>query len=339
MRRGCVIALFGLMCCLPIPRTAAAANTGPGRRVLLVSFDGLRPDAIPLAETPVMRQLIATGSYQATALDEVPSVTLPNHVSMVTGLRIVSHGVWLNTGLPGRVSAQTVFDVAKSAGLGVGFFANKQKLAFLCEEGAVDAWRIVGDVDSLADEVIAALATDDLPLIFVHFGEPDGSGHTAGWMSEPYLTQVARADAALGRILDALETQGLRDQTVVIVTSDHGGHAHTHHGVGVLEDQLIPFIVNGPGIAPGRTLCEPIRIMDTAPTILAILGLPTTMASDGRVVTEAFDSFVQGDCTVVPPSLPCGPLPILLLTPVALVVLVSRRGHRECILRMRADER
>lgn len=305
------------------------AEVVAARRVLLVSCDGLRPDAIPLATTPVMQRLIDTGSHQFMALAELPPVTLPNHTSMVTGLSIQHHGVLFNSAMPGRVSSRTIFDVAKSANLSVGFFANKGKLSFLCEEGSVDAWRIVGDVDDLATEVVNAVAAMDLRLMFVHFGEPDGAGHREGWMSEPYLTQVGRVDAALGRILDALEAKGVLSETLVIVMSDHGGHGKTHF-LNIPEDRFIPFILNGPGIAAGRSLCEQLRTMDAAATALGFLGLPIDTAADGRVVSEAAVDFVQPQCTEPMPMLgfPCGPLPILLIAPMMVAVILRGRRHR-----------
>jgi len=308
-------------------RQAHAAPAAGPPRVLLVSCDGLRPDAIALADTPVMQGLIAGGSYQSKALAELPPVTLPNHTSMVTGLSVPNHGVLFNSFMPGRVQSQTIFDVARSAGLGVGFFANKGKLAFLCEEGSVEAWRITGDVDTLAAEVVKAIATMDLRLIFVHFGEPDGAGHSKGWMSDAYLAQVGRDDAALGRILDALDAKGVLKQTLVIVMSDHGGHGNTHF-LDIPEDRFIPFILNGPGIAAGRVLCEQVRTMDAAATALDFLGLPTESASDAKVVTEAAEDHAQPQCIQPVPTLSpdCGALPTLLMAP--LMVLLVLRGRR-----------
>ncbi|MFQ5502580.1 MAG: alkaline phosphatase family protein [Phycisphaerae bacterium] len=285
------IMLTGLLVAA-IPNSTSAQTPASSNRVLLVSCDGLRPDAIPLANTPVLKRLIDTGSYQSRALAELPPVTLPNHASIVTGLSVAQHGILFNTFAPGRIDATTIFDVAESAGLGVGFFANKGKLAFLCEESAVDVWRITGDVDTLANEVVAAIETHDLQLIFVHFGEPDGAGHQHGWMSEAYLEQVARVDAALGRILDALEAGNFLDQTLVIVTSDHGGHDHTHW-LNIAEDRFVPYILNGPAIAPGRTLCDQIHAMDAAATALKWLDLPLESARDGTPIDEAAVAFTQ----------------------------------------------
>ncbi len=295
-------------------------------RVMLISSDGLRPDAIERAGATVLQGLIAGGSYQATAVDEFPSVTLPNHASMVTGMSIARHGVLANTDIPGRIAATTIFDVATDAGLNVGFFINKTKLGFLCEADRVQVWKFTADVDSLADEGITAVENEDLRLIFIHFGEPDKTGHRDGWMSGPYLDAVRSVDAAIGRILDALAAKGIRDETILIITSDHGGHLNTH-GFDIPDDRLIPFILNGPGIAAGRKLCDQVRIMDAAATTLDLLDLPTTSAIDGRVVTEARTDFQQPNCAVGPPPVgfPCITFPILTLGP--LLLFFAWRGR------------
>jgi len=62
--------------------------------------------------------------------------------------------------------------------------------------------------------------------------------------------------------LAELEARGLRDETVIIVTADHGGHG-TIHGSSLPEDMIIPWIAAGPAIQPTQ-LVTPVHIMDTA---------------------------------------------------------------------------
>ena len=310
---------------LVVSATTGAGAQPPARasRVLLISLDGLRPDAIGTAGATVLLDLIAGGSYQATAVNESPPVTLPNHASMVTGQSVARHGVLLNTDIPGRIAATTIFDVAIDAGLRVGFFINKTKLFYLCDVQRVAAWMHTPDDDTLADAVSQALRDQDLQLVFVHFRGPDSAGHRHGWMTEPYFEAVRRVDAAIGRILDTLTETGMRDGTIVIVSSDHGGHG-TSHFLDIPEDRLIPFIINGPGIAAGRSLCSQVRIMDAAATALNVLGLPENSASDGNVLTESFAEFDQPDCIAGPPPVGflCGGLPVFAFC--ALIVVRAR---------------
>lgn len=296
---------------------AAQAITPDNSRVFIVSFDGLRPDAINAETAPTLQGLIDGGSYNPAGLAEIPAVTLPNHTSMVTGLSILSHGVIVNSTIEGRVQHTTIFDVAKEHGVSIGFFVNKGKLGYLCPEDGADVRRITGDVDDIANECANAIRDNDLRLIFLHFGEPDGAGHSQGWMSAPYLAQVTRADAAFRRILDALDEKDVRKDTLIIVTADHGGHDRTH-GLPISSDQYVPFIVNGPGIAKGRTLTIATHPMDVAATALTRLGLPVGSARDGHDVVEAREDYTPGEATMNDPNLIfsslCGPVPWLFMT-------------------------
>ncbi|HPF40026.1 MAG TPA: alkaline phosphatase family protein [Phycisphaerae bacterium] len=305
---------------------AGAAET----RVMIVSFDGLRPDAINADNAPTLQALIDGGAYQPAGLAEIPAATLPNHASMITGLSIISHGVFVNVTIDGRIVHQTIFDVARAHGVSSGFFANKTKLGYLCAEGDADVRVITGDVDDIANECANAIRERDLRLIFLHFGEPDGAGHSQGWMTAPYLTQVKRVDTAFSRVLDALAERNLRDETLLILTADHGGHDRTH-GFPIPQDQHVPFILNGPGIASGRTLTSITRPMDAAATALTRLDLPTTSARDGRDVAEAREDFTPDDNGSDDPAMAlgalCGPFPWLFLT-LTLTLVGARRVYR-----------
>jgi len=284
-------------------------------RVLIVSFDGLRPDAITAATAPTLTDLIAAGAYDAAALAEIPAVTLPNHLCMVTGLTILNHGVLANFDLPGRTEHTTIFDASEAAGLRTAFFATKSKLAYLCNEGETDAWDIESDVDTMADIAAAAIADAPFDLVFLHFGEPDGTGHAHGWMSEPYLEKVTSTDAAFARVLTALDNSGVRDETLIIVTADHGGTGFTH-AFPISTDQQVPFILCGPQVAVGRELDARLRPMDVAATALGFLGVDATFARNGRFVSAALETSAADEIEPDPNTLlafPCGPIPLFFV--------------------------
>jgi phosphopentomutase len=121
--------------------------------------------------------------------------------------------------------------------------------------------------------------------MFVHFPDTDLAGHAKGWLSPSYLEHVAEADRAFGRLLQALPRE-----TTIILTADHGGHG-TSHGSNAAEDMTIPWIVVGPRVlARGRELLKPVRTVDTAATVLYVLGLTPPAAASGVVVSEAFSA-------------------------------------------------
>jgi len=100
-----------------------------------------------------------------------------------------------------------------------------------------------------------------------------------------------------GCILAELDARGLRDDTLIIVTADHGGH-DTTHGYSLPTDMTIPWIVSGPFVQP-RVLSTQVRTMDTAATVALILGLSIPPEWDGVPVYEAFGLPVERQ------SVPC----------------------------------
>jgi arylsulfatase A-like enzyme len=126
----------------------------------------------------------------------------------------------------------------------------------------------------------------DFGVLFIHFGTTDGMGHVHGWMSPEQFSVIFRADEALGRILAELDARGLRDETLIIISADHGGH-DTIHGTYMREDMTIPWVMSGPGVQPGA-LASPVHTMDTAATAAFALGLPIPSEWDGVPVYEAF---------------------------------------------------
>ncbi len=257
-------------------------------RVLILTIDGLRPDAIPAAPMPNLINLMQNGAYTLSAQTVYPSVTLVAHASMLTGLCPAKHGVNWNDYQPLRGYAQgtDLFDLAHAAGLQTVMHVGKEKLRQITEPSSLDTFTYVND----RDLVVAQRLLDDFPqdfgVLFVHFPLVDGMGHEHGWMSWQQLSVASRADEALGNILAELDARGLRGETLIIVTADHGGH-DTTHGTRLPEDMTIPWVVSGPGVQP-KALTAPVHTMDTAATAAFMLGLPIPPEWDGVPVYEAF---------------------------------------------------
>jgi arylsulfatase A-like enzyme len=257
-------------------------------RVLILSIDGLRPDAISLAPMQNLQKLMQTSAYTLTAQTVYPSVTLISHASMLTGLCPSKHGVDWNDYIPenGIAEGTDLFDIAHAAGLETWMFVGKEKLKQITGSTSLTGFVKGSDRDSeLTDQLIEEFPAD-FGVLFVHFATVDGMGHEYGWLSPEQLSVAFRADESLGRILAELEARNLRNETLVIITADHGGH-DTTHGSSLPEDMTIPWFASGPGIRPGP-LTTTVHTMDTAATAAFALGLDIPSEWDGVPVYEAF---------------------------------------------------
>lgn len=278
--------LAALLICLLLPLPAFCAGA---RHVVIISVDGLRPDALTKAEAPAMQRLLAQGSGTLSAQTVLPSLTLPSHTSMLTGVGVAKHQMTWNSWKPelGVVKVPTVFEVARRAGLSTAMFVGKEKFQHLKRPESLDAYDMP---DSSAAKVAAAaaahLVTNQPRLLFVHLADVDTTGHRLGWMSPFQIKAVARCDAGVARVLAGIEQAGIADRTAVIVTADHGGHWFTH-GSDRPEDMTIPWIAIGAGIRPANALTAPVHTCDTAATALALLGIPVPADWDGKPVAPA----------------------------------------------------
>ncbi|MEW5957770.1 MAG: alkaline phosphatase family protein [Chloroflexota bacterium] len=259
-------------------------------QVVMVSIDGLRPDALAQADTPVLEALIAAGAYSPAAQAVLPSVTLVNHASMLSGMSPAKHGIDWNDYYPdvGYVNGPTVFNIAHEAGLSTAMVVGKPKLEHLARPGSVDTYIYAGFLDSQVVERARQVIQGGLPdLLFIHLPDVDTAGHATGWMSVGQLLVVSRTDGLLGEVVAALEQGGYLESTLLIVTADHGGVGQAHGGDTPAE-KTIPWLAVGPGVPAGVTLQSDITVYDTAATALYALGLPLPPEWDGRPVLEIF---------------------------------------------------
>ncbi len=273
-------------------------------RVLIISIDGLRPDAVYDPKTgqvnaPFLYALSQAGAVSWTAQTIKPSTTLPGHASMLSGYDVPKHG--LDTINDGKILTDepyipvlAIFDRARAHGLWTVMVAGKTKMDFFQRPGSLDAVVILADEK---DEILYDLEVlsealkmlrSGFGLMFIHFPDVDRAGHSAGWMSSRYLGTVRRVDRSISKIFERLGELGLLESTLVFITADHAGNDWGHTGSGPL-DRTIPWMVLGPGVRAGTSLAgASIQIMDTTATALWALGIPTPADLDGRPVLEAF---------------------------------------------------
>jgi hypothetical protein len=254
------------------PTSGPPALTG----VLLIAIDGLRPDALQLADTPNLDRLIETGAVSWAAQTVLPSVTLPGTTSMLAGSSPEVHGVrWNVYDLErGYVPLPTVFSVAHDAGLSTAMIVGKAKLEHIAVPGTVDTYGyVIGSDADIAGFAAENLRQVPIDVMFVHLPGVDSAGHAHSWLSEPQLEAVTRADAAVEILLSALEELGKLENTLIILTADHGGFGVSHGG-SEPESMTIPWIIVGPGVRQGYEIEGDVKVYDTAATAAWALGLP-----------------------------------------------------------------
>jgi predicted AlkP superfamily pyrophosphatase or phosphodiesterase len=276
---------------VPLDKVEAVEHVRPRiNHVLIISEDGLRADAVATLHLHWHDLMRKRGAYSDHALTIRDASTLPAHASMLSGVEPKTHGLTWNTWRPreGYIKAPTIFTHAQDAGLTTAFFTGKTKLRHIVPPGTVGTYERPGYYcKKVAEEAANYLTTEKPALAFVHFSDPDELGHSKGWMSSAQKNAISNSDRCLGIIYEALERSGLIDDTLIIVSADHGGHNRVHSGAKKI-DREIPWIACGPGVREDFVITEPLSTMDTAATALWALGLPIPTLLEGKPRTDIF---------------------------------------------------
>ncbi len=317
-----LLPLFAIF--LPACTSAAAAANPRYDHVLILSVDGLRPDALAvtgLERLPNFARLLQGCCTLDARCDPDWSVTLPNHVGMLTGRFVEGehgHGWTLNDmpppGMLLRPDMDSVIHVATRAGLRTGAFAAKKKFVLLSSSWGpmIQDFGIEESAFAVVGRVCQFWAGSPAPsLAFAHVAEPDAAGHAEGWTLDPdspYSAAIARVDVALGVLFEWLDAHPeQRAHTAIILTADHGGGVplKNHHGAErALLNRRIPFLVwTGNGAAHGELYAlnpkhyaapleqdpdrsasgaPPVRNSDAANLTLDLLGLPPLEDADAN---------------------------------------------------------
>ena len=106
------------------------------------------------------------------------------------------------------------------------------------------------------------------------------------FLQQMYEAEIAQLDELLGRFFVWLSEQHLADDTLIVITSDHGEEFQEHggllHGRSQYQEVMrVPLLLKGPGLPAGAVVETPVNGVDVTPTLLAALGVRSTQARDG----------------------------------------------------------
>lgn len=269
--------------------------------VFIVSFDQGNPSLIEQTDMPTFHAMADQGARALEAYTIIPPLTLPSHTSMLTGVGVQKHQVTWNDYRPtnGVVNVPTIFSLAKERGLRTAMFVGKEKFKHLELPGTIDelVWpQPDDDAKSVAKAFAAEFGKTKPNLCFIHFRDPDTVGHKTGAYSKEKIQALKDCDEALRTIKDAIAAAGVLDQSVIILTADHGSHDSKDrngktigaHGDARPEDVLIPWVAWGKGVKKNHTITAPVVQYDTAATALWLLRVPVPEHFWGRPVVSAF---------------------------------------------------
>ena len=283
--------------------------------VILITIDTLRADHVgsygdARAATPVLDALARTGTRFAHVVAPVP-LTLPSHASVMTGLTPLAHGLHDNTGFVLAKSIPTMAERFQQSGFETAAFVSGAPLdhQFGLDRGfdryddrmtrGGDAARPAA-IERRADETVAAVdawlqrdpSAHRRPLfLWIHVFDPHApyeapEPFTSRFRDRPYDGEVAFVDTQIGTLLDRVKRARPDRRALVATTADHGeglgDHDEPTHGLFVYDSTIrVPLIVSGPGVPSSVVVERMARLIDVAPTLLDLAGVPPLDRADG----------------------------------------------------------
>ena len=303
------------------PTLYVASPRPPGaHNVILVSIDTLRADHLPSYgygrnTAPYVEEHFARGGVLFERFIAASTVTAPSHMTMFTGLQPSAHGVTdglraLPRSIPTlpeilRASGISTAAFTENGWVGVhqgfarGFdqFVENKSAEIMVPEGQVDV-----TFGQARDWLVAN--ADKRFFLFVHtyqvhapyappatyaplFGESGAEGAAHLRDMADYDREIRYVDDELRELIATLEATGNAEDTIVVLTSDHGEefleHGLLSHGGHLYEETLrVPLLIHGPGIPAGQRVATPVAMADLMPTLLELFDLPAPADREAR---------------------------------------------------------
>jgi len=266
----------------------------PSSRVLVIGIDGTRSDALALAYTPNLNNLIENGVYSPDALNSDITISGPGWSSILCGVHSDKHLVTSNNFSNNNYDQYpTFFNYLESAYSDVNTVS-------VCHWDPINDYIVGVDADmvfntssdaEVKDIAVNQLSNLDPHALFIHFDDVDYAGHGYGFDPNvpQYIYAIETVDELVGEVIEALQARPdyVQEDWLVIVTHDHGGVGYSHGGTSI-EHRRVSFIASGVNV--------PTELIET--TVLELIPPPDNcLGGDG---TELY--FPNGSNVSVMPT-------------------------------------
>ena len=291
----CLIATFAL----PAFALEKECSFGGYKHVFIIGIDG----AGTYFEKDYMtnfHRIFADGAVRYGVRTETKTDSGPNWTSILTGVS------YFKTGAENGVvsgSEERKFPQQPSIFADVRRAMPDATLASFCNWGAINVGIIEDDIgvdkrnyasdDLVTDAIVEYLDAGNRPtLFFTQLDEVDAAGHGYGSSTEEYAAAMQRSDVRIGKIYDAIERAGLMEDSLFLVTADHGHKATGGHGRFSMIESLSTIAVKGKTVKKGGTLDGDTKLRDVAAISLFALGvLCKPVHFSAKVPANCFNDF------------------------------------------------
>ncbi len=272
------------------------------QHVIFIGLDGWGSYSVEKAEMLHVKRLMSEGCYTLQKRTVLPSSSAVNWASMFMGAGPELHGytTWgsQTPDLPSRELNRNrmfpnIFNMLREEApeAEIGAIYEWEGIKYLVDTLSLNYYQHVPNDNKLNTALTGAAVKyikEKKPTLAAFiYDSPDDVGHADGHDTPGYYAKLKELDDQIGEIIQAMKESGIYDNSIIIVTSDHGGIDKGHGGITMMEMET-PFIIAGKGIYPGRKFQESMMQFDVAPTIADIFHLAPPQVWVGRSMKQVF---------------------------------------------------
>ena len=246
-----LLSLFLLAVCLHVN----------AQRIIVIGLDGFSTEGFNGSKHPNIDRLFEKGLITLSSRPVIPSVTLPNWTSHLTGQGPEEHGITANNWILAKHPLKaietdangytpSIFKVLKDKQpkAKTAFYYNWAELINPINTKYLDEVSFEEN-DKYQSNYAKALKfisdnKNDPTLVFLYSVHVDHAGHQHGWMSPQYISAIEEVDVEIGRFVQQLKDDHLYEDSYFLLLSDHGGIAKGHGGV-TMNEMQVPFGITG----------------------------------------------------------------------------------------------
>ena len=275
------------------------------KHVVIIGVDGAG-SFFKDTDTPNMDKIFSDGAITYTGITESPSISAECWASLMHGVNASVHGINANltTPYPNDSEFPSFFRVIREndPGAVLGSYTTWQTINNIIVEDGMGITKVgwSGTDADLTVKICNYVKSSAPTALYVQFDNVDAAGHTYGFGTEAHLNKITETDALIGKIYDAYTERGIIDDTLFIVTTDHGGTQvpsgsyQGNHGGETAAEKQITFAAKGKTVVKGGTI-EDFEIRDTAAIVLHALGYEQPETWTARVPSGLFEGVSATD--------------------------------------------
>lgn len=279
------------------------------QRVIMLALDGICVNGFIQAKTPNLDSLTKQGALSLDTRVVMPSFTLPNWTSHLTGSGPEQHGVFSNSWTIKKATNKSAYPpvrIDKKGYFPSVFQILKEELPS-CKTSFYWNWKpLINPYNEQYLDEISFLENDaykenyerafrfikkhrSVPSVtFLYTVHTDHAGHKYKWMSPEYIRSIEEADEEIGKLLQKLKQENLFNDSHIFFLTDHGGIGNKHGGTSPAE-MIVPWSITGPRIKKNFKITEPNNTVNTASMILHLFGIPSPDEWTGEIINSIFE--------------------------------------------------